>query len=87
MIAAFGIGCALVQRCTQKWMRVVLTDVEESAPVPAERDLRVRGSTVLADVVKPSEVEALAEGDVVEGFGRGQPPHLERMASSSGDMT
>jgi NAD(P)-dependent dehydrogenase (short-subunit alcohol dehydrogenase family) len=61
--AASGIGRALAGRCAREGMRVVLADIEASALVQAETELKAAGAEVLAvltDVSKADDVEALA---------------------------
>jgi NAD(P)-dependent dehydrogenase (short-subunit alcohol dehydrogenase family) len=61
--AASGIGRALVERFAAEGMKVVLADVEAEPLARFERELRARGSEVLAvqaDVSQAAEVEALA---------------------------
>ena len=60
--AASGIGRALAARFAAEGMKVVLADVEGSALVKAESELRAGGATVLAvatDVARAEAVEAL----------------------------
>ena len=38
--AASGIGCAIARHCAQEGMKVVLADIEESALIQTEDDLR-----------------------------------------------
>jgi NAD(P)-dependent dehydrogenase (short-subunit alcohol dehydrogenase family) len=62
--AGSGIGRALAERFVAEGMKVVLADVEAEPLARAERDLRARGTEVLAvqtDVSRAGDVEALAE--------------------------
>ena len=62
--AASGIGLALAERFAAEGMKIVLADVEAEPLARAERDLRARGTEVLAvrtDVSQAADVEALAE--------------------------
>ena len=69
--AASGIGHALARRCAQEGMQVVLADIESTALVETEAELRALGAPVLAvvtDVAKASDVAALAQ-QVLATFG------------------
>ncbi|MCB0063612.1 MAG: SDR family NAD(P)-dependent oxidoreductase [Caldilineaceae bacterium] len=62
--AASGIGRALVERCVQAEMKVVLADVEVAALEEAEDALRAQGADLLAvptDVANAESVATLAE--------------------------
>ena len=62
--AASGIGRAIAKRCAQEGMKVVLADVEEKALIQTEKEMKAAGATVLSvltDVSKLSDVEALAQ--------------------------
>ncbi len=68
---ASGIGRAMVDRFAAAGMRVVVADVEATALAAAERELRDRGTQVLAvraDVADPGAVEAMAQA-TLERFG------------------
>lgn len=61
--AGSGIGLALVNKCIDKGMKVVLADIDERALMRAERKLKKVGTeiiTVVTDVSKPKDVEMLA---------------------------
>jgi len=61
--AGSGIGLALVNKCVEEGMKVVLTDIDERALKRAERKLNKTGAevlTVVTDVSKPKDVEMLA---------------------------
>jgi NAD(P)-dependent dehydrogenase (short-subunit alcohol dehydrogenase family) len=69
--AASGIGYGLAERAAKEGMKVVLADVEESALVKAEKDIRALGADTLAvktDVSKADDVKALAD-KTMEAFG------------------
>jgi len=69
--AASGIGKAMAERFAAQGMRVVLADVEAGALAATEREVRTRGSGVIAvrtDVSRAAEVEQLA-ARAVEAFG------------------
>ena len=62
--AGSGIGFALADRFASVGMKIVITDIEESALATAEVALKAKGAPVLSvrtDVSKASEVEELAE--------------------------
>jgi NAD(P)-dependent dehydrogenase (short-subunit alcohol dehydrogenase family) len=62
--AASGIGHSLAEHCAREGMKIVLADVEEKALAQAEADMKAAGATVLTvltDVAKPEDVEALAQ--------------------------
>lgn len=62
--AASGIGRALVERCVQEGMKVVLADIEEQALVQVSRELAAQGAQTIAvqtDVSQATEVERLAQ--------------------------
>jgi NAD(P)-dependent dehydrogenase (short-subunit alcohol dehydrogenase family) len=61
--AASGIGRALVERCIQEGMKVVLADIEEPALLQVSQELTAQGAQILAlptDVSQATEVETLA---------------------------
>lgn len=69
--AASGIGQGLAQKCAKKRMKVVISDIDERRLKRLERKLKREGTqvlSVLADVSKPSAVEALAKR-TLESFG------------------
>ncbi len=73
--AASGMGKAMAERFAAEGMRVVLADVEAGALTAAEREVRMRGTDVLAvrtDVSKAADVEQLA-ARAAEAFG---PVHV-----------
>lgn len=62
--AASGIGRALVEKCVQEGMKVVLADIEEPALQQVEEEMKARGAQALAvctDVSQAEAVEALAQ--------------------------
>ncbi|KKN44904.1 hypothetical protein LCGC14_0688540 [marine sediment metagenome] len=62
--AGSGIGFALAERCTKEGMKVVLADIDEKFLKKAQRKLKRSGATfitVLTDVSKVSDIEALAK--------------------------
>jgi NAD(P)-dependent dehydrogenase (short-subunit alcohol dehydrogenase family) len=62
--AGSGIGLALVNRCIEEKMKVVLADIDERALRRAERNFKKVGAeilTVVIDVSKPKDVEMLAD--------------------------
>ena len=62
--AGSGIGFALATRCAKEGMKVVLADIDEKFLKKAQRKLKRSGATfitVLTDVSKASEIEALAK--------------------------
>lgn len=62
--AASGIGFALADRLASVGMKIVLSDVEQSALENAERTLKTKGAPTLlvpTDVSKAEDVEHLAE--------------------------
>jgi len=68
---ASGIGWGLVERCAAEGMKVVIADIEKSALQKAEKTLKDAGAevlTVLTDVSKFSDVEALAQ-QTLDAFG------------------
>jgi NAD(P)-dependent dehydrogenase (short-subunit alcohol dehydrogenase family) len=68
---ASGIGRSLVDRFAAAGMAVVVADVEATALAATERELRDRGTRVLAvraDVADPAAVEAMAHA-TLERFG------------------
>jgi NAD(P)-dependent dehydrogenase (short-subunit alcohol dehydrogenase family) len=69
--AASGIGYGLAERCAKEGMKVVLADVEESALIKAEKNIKATGAATLAiktDVSKADDVNALAQ-KTLEAFG------------------
>ncbi len=61
--AGSGIGLALVNKCVEEGMKVVLADIDERALKRAERKLNKAGAevlTVVTDVSKPKDIEMLA---------------------------
>jgi NAD(P)-dependent dehydrogenase (short-subunit alcohol dehydrogenase family) len=69
---ASGIGRAIADRCIREGMNLVLADVEQSALLRAEAELRATGGEVLAvktDVARRSDVEALAQR-ALKAFGQ-----------------
>ncbi len=61
--AGSGIGLALVNKCIDEGMKVVLADIDERALKRAERKLNKAEAevlTVVTDVSKPKDVEMLA---------------------------
>lgn len=61
--AGSGIGLALVNKCVEEGMKVVLADINERALKRAERKLNKVGAevlTVVTDVSKPKDIEMLA---------------------------
>ena len=61
--AGSGIGLALVNKCVEEGMKVVLADIDERALKRAERKLKKVGAeilTVATDVSKPKDIEMLA---------------------------
>jgi len=69
--AASGMGKAMAERFASEGMRVVLADVEAGALAAAEREVRTRGTDVLAvrtDVSRAADVEQLA-ARAVQAFG------------------
>ena len=69
--AASGIGHGLAKRCIREGMQVVLADVDESALAQTEEELAAMGGdtlSVLTDVSKVSDIEALARA-TVDTFG------------------
>ena len=69
--AASGIGRGLAERFIQEGMRVVLADIEESAPIRTREELGQKGAAVVAlrtDVAKRSDIEALAQ-KTLDAFG------------------
>jgi len=62
--AGSGIGFALAERCAKEGMKIVLADIDEKFLRRAQRKMKRSGAsfiTVLTDVSKASDVEALAE--------------------------
>jgi NAD(P)-dependent dehydrogenase (short-subunit alcohol dehydrogenase family) len=62
--AASGIGRSLAERCVGEGMKVVLADIDETALVKTERELKAASADVLAvrtDVSKPDNVDALGQ--------------------------
>jgi NAD(P)-dependent dehydrogenase (short-subunit alcohol dehydrogenase family) len=62
--AASGIGRAIAERGAQEGMKLVLADVEETALLQAEKELKSAGAealAVLTDVSKLGDVQALAQ--------------------------
>ncbi|MHA2182913.1 MAG: SDR family NAD(P)-dependent oxidoreductase, partial [Promethearchaeota archaeon] len=62
--AASGIGLALAERFGKEGMKVVLADIDEKSLRRAQRKMKRIGATsitVLTDVSKASEIEALAK--------------------------
>lgn len=69
--AASGIGRGMAERCAQEGMKVVLADIDETALVQTDNELKAKGATTLAvstDVAKARDVEALAD-KTLEAFG------------------
>jgi len=67
--AASGIGFALAKRCAQEGMKVVLADIDAKYLRKAERRMKKIGATfitVVTDVSKASDVEALAKKTLEE---------------------
>jgi NAD(P)-dependent dehydrogenase (short-subunit alcohol dehydrogenase family) len=61
--AASGIGRGLAERCVREGMKVVLADIDETALVQTERELKAASAGVLAvrtDVSKSGDIDALA---------------------------
>lgn len=68
---ASGIGRAIAEKCLRLGIKVVLSDIEQSALTAAETELTSSGGEVLSvktDVSKRSEVESLAR-QAYEAFG------------------
>ena len=64
--AASGIGYGLVERCIKEGMKVVLADIDKRGLKKAEQNLKelypkAEYISVITDVSKPEEVEALAK--------------------------
>jgi NAD(P)-dependent dehydrogenase (short-subunit alcohol dehydrogenase family) len=62
--AASGIGRGLAERCVREGMKVVLADIDETALVQTELELKDASAGVLAvrtDVSKPDDIDALAQ--------------------------
>jgi NADP-dependent 3-hydroxy acid dehydrogenase YdfG len=62
--AASGIGRAIAKRCASEGMKVVLADIEESALVQTESEIKSAGASVLSvvtDVSKIEDVKTLAQ--------------------------
>jgi len=62
--AASGIGRGVAERCAQEGMKVVLADVEKKSLTQTGKEIKSSGArvlTVLTDVSKASDVEALAQ--------------------------
>jgi len=64
--AASGIGYGLVERCIKEGMKVVLADIDKRGLKKAEQELKelypeAEYMSVITDVSKPEEVEALAK--------------------------
>ncbi len=57
--AASGIGRELAHRCAQEGMKVVLADIEPSALMETEAEVRATGAPVLAVVTDVSNVRAM----------------------------
>lgn len=69
--AASGIGRAIVDRCAEEGMKVVLADINKEGLVSAVDELEAAGATVLAvhtDVSKAGDIEALAQR-TLDAFG------------------
>ena len=69
--AASGIGQGIAYRCGKEGMKVVISDIDERRLRRTERKLKREGVNVLSvltDVSKASEVEALAK-KIIEAFG------------------
>ncbi len=69
--AASGIGRGLAHRCAQESMKVVLADIEPSALMETEAEVRAIGAPVLAvvtDVANARAMEALAR-QTLDTFG------------------
>ena len=69
--AASGIGQAIAGRCVKEGMNVVVADIERTALMKAEEELKKTGANVLAvltDVSKAKDVETLAE-KTLDAFG------------------
>jgi NAD(P)-dependent dehydrogenase (short-subunit alcohol dehydrogenase family) len=70
--AASGIGVGLAERCAEEGMKIVLADIDEKGLKRLERRLTRAGATILTvitDVSKPEEIEALAQ-KTLESFGK-----------------
>lgn len=69
--AGSGIGLAIVNRCAEEEMKVVLADIDERALRRTGRKLKKLGVevlTVVTDVSKPKDVEMLAT-KTIDNFG------------------
>jgi len=69
--AASGIGKAIAERCCEEGMRVILADIEESALIQAEKELKLKGAPVISvvtDVSKQKDVEMLAK-ETIDTYG------------------
>jgi NAD(P)-dependent dehydrogenase (short-subunit alcohol dehydrogenase family) len=69
--AASGIGRAVAKQCAKIGMRVVLADIEGSALLQTENELRAGGANVLAvltDVSRAGDMEMLAK-KTLDAFG------------------
>lgn len=68
---ASGIGLGLAERCLREGMKVVIADIEKSALLRAEKELKTSYTDVLAvevDVSSVKDVESLA-GQALDAFG------------------
>ncbi len=62
--AASGIGKAIAERCCAESMKVVIADVEENALNLAEKEMKLKGASVMSvitDVSKQEDIEKLAK--------------------------
>ncbi|MFX1346332.1 MAG: SDR family NAD(P)-dependent oxidoreductase, partial [Promethearchaeota archaeon] len=69
--AGSGIGFALAERCAKEGMKIVLADIDTRFLRSAQRKMKKKGATsisVLTDVSKASDVEALAK-KTLEAYG------------------
>ncbi len=65
--AASGIGYALAERFASEGMKVVLSDIEESALLKTEKDFEEKGyevTSLVVDVSKESDIRQLAENTI-----------------------
>ncbi len=70
--AASGIGVGLAERCAEEGMKIVISDINERGLNRIEKRLKRKGAIVLSvvtDVSKPNEVEALAQ-KTLDSFGK-----------------
>ncbi len=69
--AASGIGRGIANRAVKEGMKVILADIEAEALSQAEKELKASGASVisvLADVSKVEDVEALAQ-KAIDNYG------------------